>query len=404
MTERYVSVASGNDTTGSGTSGSPWATLGKAAASISGGDRVHVAPGTYTLTEAVNIGADGTDDTHRTTFVSDVKWGAQIVNSITITNSNLDDPAICINADFVDVVGFDISGSGRMGIYAFGNYASGHGSPVGSYMRVTDCYIHDLGNAETTYNVYGVQFGQFNPAPGYCAMYNEAARNVLCNIGATGQTGSHGIYFGTGHGTITNNICSNIPGFGIRLFHFVHHMTVANNLVFACGSDAPGGGDGLYAGGGIYLSAGGTGWRQGTDEPADYCLVANNIVRGCIGYGGLYEYGNSQGANTYQVIANNTFTHNCYYGNAGTQGNPFKSDSGAPNAAAVLANPLFVDYQADGTGDYHLTASSPCKNAGTASGAPAADLDGYARPEGALYDIGPYEYHGARVRAINARL
>jgi hypothetical protein len=52
------------------------------------------------------------------------------------------------------------------------------------------------------------------------------------------------------------------------------------------------------------------------------------------------------------------------------------------------ANPLFVNPAA---GDYHLTAHSPAINAGTNVGV-AADLDGIARPQGAGFDIGAYEY------------
>jgi hypothetical protein len=45
-----------------------------------------------------------------------------------------------------------------------------------------------------------------------------------------------------------------------------------------------------------------------------------------------------------------------------------------------------------GAGD-HLTSGSPCRDAGTATEAPAADFDGDARPLNGAYDIGPDEYH-----------
>ncbi len=56
---------------------------------------------------------------------------------------------------------------------------------------------------------------------------------------------------------------------------------------------------------------------------------------------------------------------------------------------SIYADPLFVNATAH---DYHLTAESPAIDAGTAEGAPSDDLDGYHRPQGAGYDIGPYEY------------
>jgi len=49
--------------------------------------------------------------------------------------------------------------------------------------------------------------------------------------------------------------------------------------------------------------------------------------------------------------------------------------------------PLFV-----GSGDYHLTAFSPCIDTGTSDGAPDRDIDGNSRPLGAGYDMGVDEY------------
>ncbi|MBX2893172.1 MAG: right-handed parallel beta-helix repeat-containing protein [Saprospiraceae bacterium] len=61
------------------------------------------------------------------------------------------------------------------------------------------------------------------------------------------------------------------------------------------------------------------------------------------------------------------------------------------------ANPLFVNQPPIGlgtSGDLHLTAGSPAIDAGTATGAPATDLDGNPRPFGAGYEMGAYEFTG----------
>ncbi len=58
---------------------------------------------------------------------------------------------------------------------------------------------------------------------------------------------------------------------------------------------------------------------------------------------------------------------------------------------SLVATPamLFV-----GNGDYHLSMNSPAIDKGTSMKAPAADLDGNARPQGNGFDIGAYESCG----------
>jgi len=66
-----------------------------------------------------------------------------------------------------------------------------------------------------------------------------------------------------------------------------------------------------------------------------------------------------------------------------------------PGVGNMDINPLFV-----GSGDYHLTSSSPCIDVGTGTGAPSDDIDGDARPydvpsipnNPSAYDMGADEY------------
>ena len=64
-------------------------------------------------------------------------------------------------------------------------------------------------------------------------------------------------------------------------------------------------------------------------------------------------------------------------------------EGGYAGEGNFVANPLFVG---SGSGDYHLSASSPCIDAGTADGAPTDDYEGDARPQDQAVDVGADEY------------
>src|SRR5947207_4920866 len=60
------------------------------------------------------------------------------------------------------------------------------------------------------------------------------------------------------------------------------------------------------------------------------------------------------------------------------------------NALPGAAGNISADPLLDSTG--HLAPESPCRNAGTASGAPATDIDGQPRPQEGAFDIGADEF------------
>jgi hypothetical protein len=59
-----------------------------------------------------------------------------------------------------------------------------------------------------------------------------------------------------------------------------------------------------------------------------------------------------------------------------------------PGSSDIHADPLLRDATA---GDFRLWFGSPCVDAGTGDGAPATDIEGIARPQGAGVDIGAHE-------------
>jgi hypothetical protein len=59
---------------------------------------------------------------------------------------------------------------------------------------------------------------------------------------------------------------------------------------------------------------------------------------------------------------------------------------------SISSNPLFVNYQANGSGNYRVYSSSPAIDRGTAVKAPTTDIAHVARPRGAAVDVGAYEF------------
>ena len=133
-----------------------------------------------------------------------------------------------------------------------------------------------------------------------------------------------------------------------------------------------------------------------------HCSVVNNNSYG--NYGGVY---NSFNGNNPPIVANSIV-----WGNAATGGlfpliGKYPATPGAvagltitnsdiqggyPGVGNISADPQFVN---SAGGDFHLTASSPCVNAGAASPnlpEPGADKDGGKRAVGSAPDMGAFEF------------
>ncbi|MDB5934579.1 MAG: hypothetical protein JWQ01_1923, partial [Massilia sp.] len=195
--------------------------------------------------------------------------------------------------------------------------------------------------------------------------------NVVHDIGVPGKcNGVQGIYSSNLGGKIYNNIVYKVSAFGIHLWHAASGVIIANNTVFANGSSGMGGG--IVTGSGD--SPGGVQLKNTT--------VINNIVYNNPGVSiKQYCYSGVNCIGTGNVTANNLV-----YGN----GSGISLKTGTATGT-ITADPLFVNYQANGTGDYRLRSNSPAINKGRSALAPTTDIDFYARPRGAAHDIGAYE-------------
>jgi hypothetical protein len=340
----YVSTAGSDSNTG--TSARPYKTITKAASVAKPGTTVHVAAGTYYGNVSTRV--SGTS-TNRIRFVSDTKWGAKIIGSgseAMWTN----------NGNYVDIVGFDISGPGRHGVL---NYASN--------TLVSNNHIHHLALSGGCTGSGGA--GVVNAT--YTGSNGDIIGNVIHDIAKPGQcNGVQGIYSSNKGGKIMNNIVYRASSFGIHLWHAATDVTIVNNTVFANGSTS--------MGGGILIGDG--------DAPGGVQVkntkVINNIVYKNPRAGIIqYCYSGQSCIGSGNVTANNLA-----YGNGG--GNVSLKVGSA--TGTISAEPKFISYNPTGTGDYRLQSTSPAVNRGTSTAA-TTDILGVARPKGGAFDIGAYE-------------
>src|SRR5262249_10755961 len=353
----YVSTTGSDSNDGS--AAHPWRTIQHASSLVTAGYTVHVAPGTYNVagpgaypaqvTYAISTSASGTSSA-RIRFISDVRWGAKIVTS------NQSYYSWGVDGDYVDIVGFDITGDSMDGLRL-----------NGSNQRALNNLVHNLG-----YLFCDGNGGAGIESNNYTAGHNDIIGNIVHDIGTPGGcNGVQGIYYSNFGGHILNNIVYLISSYGIHLWHAATNVVIANNTVFANGS--------ANMGGGIVIGAG--------DNPGgvvnDNTIVTNNIIYANPRIG-LRE---TCAAGITCVGNNNAYTNNLIYLN----GTNLSLLFGHTASNTISADPQFVNYQADGTGDYHLKSTSPAIDNGTNLDAPPNDFDGGARPVGASWDIGAYE-------------
>src|SRR6185312_12434756 len=89
----------------------------------------------------------------------------------------------------------------------------------------------------------------------------------------------------------------------------------------------------------------------------------------------------------------NTYTNNLMFRNTTAA---YLAVGGNVNANAQTTDPLFVNAQTDGSGDFRVRTGSPAIDNGSDASMPATwgsiDTLGYTRPVGAHRDIGAYEF------------
>lgn len=309
----HLYVAPSGSDSNPGTKASPFLTIARADAAAAPGYTVHVAPGTYRVSAPAPHSAgiltsrSGTA-AGRIKFVSDIKWAAKIL----VSGTGI---AWHSKGNYVDIDGFDISGSGRHGILA-----------DGAHLRITNNLVHDLTVSGGCTGSGGAAIDT-NGGPGNVLIEGNVIRNIgYAMIGKCNTV--QGIYIANPKNTVVNNIVSGVAAAGIQQWHGATDSTIVNNTVFRCKV-------------GILIGGGDAGTLP---EGSQNNLVSNNIVYDTITYG-IVEGG--------KVGANNRYVDNLIYA-SGTAMRVSGQVSGT-----IQADPQFRDYQANGMGDYRLKQSSP---------------------------------------------
>ncbi|HYG99954.1 MAG TPA: alkaline phosphatase family protein [Terriglobales bacterium] len=361
--DRYVGPT-GVDAAGYGSSPStPWRTIQYAVNQAQPGWRINVAPGTYQ--ERVNITKSGTA-TARIVLKSTTKWGAKVT-----TTSSQGYYHIGINANYVDVVGFDVYGTSTS--------TAGIGIDIfGSYNRVIGNRVHDLITSDCSGR--GGLVGITVPWTGQTVAtrkYNEITGNVVHDIHCTTFPGNKAgacIYIADQHNTVNNNLVYTCGSYGIESNHLTGWNKIINNTV----ANVPNG----YGSAGIMMSAGGDSTYT---VVSDYNIVANNIV--IDSNQGIAAYFGMNGS----LGRNNVWSNNLTWNN---KANTTCKSGGycPPDTNGLHVNPMFVYKSYSGiSGNFKLQSSSPAVNKATTTYAPTFDMEGASRPLGAGPDIGSYE-------------
>lgn len=296
-----------------GTKDEPFLTIGRADAAAAPGYTIHVAPGEYKVSApspdsaGINTLRSGTPSA-RLKFVSDVRWGAKII----VSGTGI---AWRSKGNYVDIEGFDISGTGRHGILA-----------DGTNLTIANNFIHDLTVSGGCTGNGGAAIDT-NGGAGKVLIKGNVVRNIGYSMIGKCNT-VQGIYIANPKNTVVDNIVSGVALAGIQQWHGATDSTIMHNTVFRCKI-------------GILIGGGDAGTLPNGSENN---YVANNIVYDNITYG-IIEAG--------KVGANNRYIDNLVY-LSGTNVHAAGHISGT-----ISADPEFVNYQADGTGDYRLQKTSP---------------------------------------------
>jgi hypothetical protein len=271
-------------------------------------------------------------------------------------------------ASYIVIQGFDITRGYWSGVFINGSYNHD--------IQVIGNHFHHIGNRHYTIPSGIESWGIEGSYAGTSTSNITYTGNVFNNIGrlpTSGQSSTdynhdHGLYIYNGPYTITNNIFyANTAGWDIQISPGTHDTNISSNTFQGPNPNR----DGL-----IVL------WAD-SSHPNTNITIQNNI----------FYNGRNYAIDSWQAKEVNTLIdHNVVYGSPnGVIDTSVIGGSFNVTSNRINSDPMFVDVA---TNNYHLQGGSPAIDTG-ASVAVANDFDGAARPQGAGFDVGAYEYTGS---------
>ena len=332
------------------------------------GDTVRVAAGTYDYGgNEVHLSPSGTSGKY-ITLTCVTRGACKIQNSVTGNSTVLETDGQYITIDGFEITNTSSSGN-NLGIYITMPFVNITRNTI--HHIETDCGNLGGGGIQVAGSSSG-NTGLGNIVVDSNLIYDISMPNGVpkCNAAANW---TDGIIFETAaaNNEITNNIIYwTAGGWGILLGNTnavnVVNNQISNNLIFS------------NARGGIVVQNGGV-------------VISSNII---VDNG---TQTNACGIMTYsstgpQVFANNDLFNN----NGGNYCVDFNTSDNSIHANDLAVDPslgtTFVNWQVNGSGDYHEKTGSPTIGDGSAAGTPPThDYDGNPRPGNPGWDIGPYE-------------
>jgi len=382
----------GSNAAGGLSQATAWATLPYAASRVASGDTVHVLDGNYQGFYLTTSGTTGAPIVFRAE-------GANV--AITSNNPVTPDGINLEGASHVVIDGFVVDGRTRAGIRAvLGDHVTvrncklGYNGVWGILTGFVDDFLAEGNEAHHSGDEHGIYVSNSadRPIVRNNVVYSNSGNGLHFNGDASlggdglienalvegnviydnGRTGGSGINMDGGvGGTIRSNLLFGNHASGISLYRIDGGAGASNNLVI--NNTIIQASDGRWA---INIRDGSTG-----------NTLRNNI---------LYNAHSFRG-----VISIDAASRSGFSSDFNSVMSRFSTDGGGSaisfaswqalgyDAHSFLATP--ADHFVAPGSDHHLLATSPAVDAGTASGAPAVDLEGQPRPVGGGVDLGALE-------------